>query len=183
MLFAIPFLAGEIFGLGMFAFAVSISGALAIAVLVGVNILFHHLLKAPTMLGRKVMDRVEGFKMFLCAVEGDRMQRLNPPEKTPAVFEKFLPYALALDVERAWAEQFSSVLAQAAQASGGSYSPAWFTGSSLSGFAAAGDFATSFSGSFSTAIAASASAPGSSSGSGGGGSSGGGGGGGGGGGW
>lgn len=181
-IFAIPFIAGEIFGLGAYASAVSVSGALVVAALVGVNILFHHLLKAPTMLGRRLMDKVEGFRMFLAAVDGDRMNRMNPPEKTPALFEKFLPYALALDVERAWADQFSSVLAQAAQANGGSYSPAWFAGSAFAGVAA-GDFASSFSGSFSTAIAASASAPGSSSGSGGGGSSGGGGGGGGGGGW
>lgn len=181
-MFALPFIAGEIVGLGMFAMAVSIPGAFAIAALVGVNILFHHLLKAPTMIGRDLMDKVEGFKMYLSAVDGDRLNRMNPPNKTPELFEKYLPYALALDVERAWADQFSSVLAQAARETGGSYSPVWFTGGTLAGLAA-GDFASSFSGSFSSAIAASATAPGSSSGSGGGGSSGGGGGGGGGGGW
>ncbi len=182
MIFAIPFVAGEIFGLTMFAKAVSVPGALAIAGLAGMAVLFHHLLKAPTRLGRKMMDQVEGFKMFLSAVEGDRLNRMNPPDKTPALFEKYLPYALALDVEQAWADQFASVLAQAARESGGTYSPVWFTGGTLAGLAA-GDFASSFAGSFSSAIAASASAPGSSSGSGGGGSSGGGGGGGGGGGW
>jgi len=28
------------------------------------------------------------------------MNRIHPPEQTPETFEKFLPYALALDVEQ-----------------------------------------------------------------------------------
>ena len=44
------------------------------------------------------------------------LQTIAPPDKTPQLFERFLPYALALGVEHAWAEQFSQVLAQAAAA-------------------------------------------------------------------
>lgn len=132
------------------------------------------------------MDRVDGFKIFLKAVDADRLQTMAPPAKTPQLFERFLPYAFALGVEHAWAEQFSQVLARAATAgtagSGTSYSPSWYTGAALASFSAS-DFTSSFSSSFSSAISSSSTAPGSSSGSGGGGSSGGGGGGGGGGGW
>ena len=35
------------------------------------------------------------------------------PERTPELFEKFLPYALALGVEQKWSEQFSTELAAA----------------------------------------------------------------------
>lgn len=104
---------------------------------------------------------------------------MNPPEKTPELFEKYLSYALALGVEQQWAEQFSGILASAAaEGTADGYSPAWYSGA-LWDSMSSGDFASSFGDSLSGAIASSSTAPGSSSGSGGGGSSGGGGGGGG----
>jgi uncharacterized membrane protein len=141
-------------------------------------------MKAPTFAGRRLMDEVAGFKMFLGAVDGDRLNRAAPPEQTPAVFEKFLPYALALDVEQDWAQKFSGILAGAGAAPGGSgvaYAPSFYSGSSWSSFTGA-SFASSFGNSLTSAISSSATAPGS-GGGGGSGGSGGGGGGGGGGGW
>ena len=149
-----------------------------------INTLFYHLLKAPTLLGRRMMDQIAGFADYLSVAEKDRMNFHNPPERTPELFERFLPYALALGVEQAWSEQFSDVLARAGQAEGnrsGHYSPRWYSGRSFDGNF--GNFASDLGSGFSGAIAAASTAPGSSSGSGGGGSSGGGGGGGGGGGW
>jgi len=185
-LFSLPFIAGECLGLGMLIWACGLAATGLIAACMGINVLFHHLLKAPTLAGRALMDRVEGFKMFLTAVDSDRLQTIARPDKTPQLFERFLPYAFALGVEHAWAQQFSQVLAQAATAGGSGrgtgYSPSWYTGAALASFSAT-DFTSSFSSSFSSAISSSSTAPGSSSGSGGGGSSGGGGGGGGGGGW
>jgi uncharacterized membrane protein YgcG len=184
-LFSIPFIAGECVGLGLMIWACGVAAAGIIAGAIGLNVLFHHLLKAPTLAGRALMDRVEGFKMFLTAVDADRLQTIARPDKTAQLFERFLPYAFALGVEHAWAQQFAQVLAQAASAGGSggtSYSPSWYSGAALASFSAT-DFTSSFSSSFSSAISSSSAAPGSSSGSGGGGSSGGGGGGGGGGGW
>jgi len=128
------------------------------------------------------MDQIEGFKLFLSVAEKERLNLLNPPERTPELFEKYLPYALALDVEVQWTEQFAEIMAQAA-AAGAAYAPVWYSGRSWDGYAFT-DFSSGLGGSFSGAIASSSAAPGSSSGfSGGGGSSGGGGGGGGGGDW
>ena len=131
------------------------------------------------------MDGIEGFKMYLATAEKNRLNMLNPPDRTPELFEKYLPYALALDVEQEWSEQFSDVLARAATAESG-YTPHWYEGntwrdSNFSGFASS--FGGSLSSVASSAASSSSSEPGSSSGGGGGGSSGGGGGGGGGGGW
>ncbi|MGH9509231.1 MAG: DUF2207 domain-containing protein, partial [Terriglobales bacterium] len=186
-LFALPFLGGEVAGLYFFSTVATPGAAVLLLVMIGVNILFHYLLKAPTGAGRRVLDQIEGFKMFLSAVEGDRMRMLGAVERTPQLFEKYLPYALALGVEHEWAEQFADVFARAAQTPGGEgYSPAWYSGSNWNSLAAAG-FASSLGSSFSSAVSSSSTPPGSSSGSssggGGGGSSGGGGGGGGGGGW
>ncbi len=151
---------------------------------IGVHALFYYLLKAPTMTGRKLMDSIEGFRMYLSVAEKDRLNMLNPPEKTPELFEKYLPYALALDVEQKWSQQFAEVFKRAEEA-GQPYSPGWYYGPSWSSSRPT-NFASSLAGTFATTIAASSSPPGSTSGGGGfsgGGSSGGGGGGGGGGGW
>lgn len=152
--------------------------------------IFQRLLKSPTKIGQKFWDEIEGFRRFLSEVDQERLNRMNPPEKTPALFERMLPYAVALDCENAWAKQFENVLATAAAtqsqgATSSSLAPAWYSGPP-DGIADLTSFTNSFSLSFNNAIASSTSAPGSSSGfggGGGGGSSGGGGGGGGGGGW
>jgi len=181
-LFSIPFVAGELGGIGMLAWATSVFTVLIFGALVFLGILFHYLLKAPTSAGRALLDKVEGFKMFLSAVEKDRLNVLNPLQQTPATFEKYLPYALALDVEQQWSERFSDVLAQAGHDGATGYTPVWYSGDNWSTFGPSG-FGSALGSAMTGAIASSASAPGSSSGFGGGGSSGGGGGGGGGGGW
>jgi len=179
-LFAVPFLAGEGFGLWAFSTAVSPPAAAIFVLIIFVNALSYHLLKAPTLSGRRFMDQVEGYRLYLSVAEQERLNILNPPEKTPELFEKHLPYALALDVEHQWSEQFASVLAAAA--SDGAYRPSWYAGRSWRTGDMSG-FASSLDKSFTGAISSASTAPGSSSGSGGGGFSGGGGGGGGGGGW
>ncbi|HRZ15721.1 MAG TPA: DUF2207 domain-containing protein, partial [Candidatus Omnitrophota bacterium] len=163
-LFALPFLAGEIFGLATLVYATSATVVLILFLAMGINALFYHLLKSPTLAGRKVMDKIEGFKMFLEAAEKDRMKILYQPTKTPELFEKYLPYALALDVEQAWAEQFAGVLDKAATAEGKHYSPAWYAGAHWSNLGAAA-FVSSLGSSFAGAISAASHAPGSSSGS------------------
>jgi uncharacterized membrane protein YgcG len=182
--FTIPFLFGEAMGFFFLMKMTSLALVLFILACGGLHVLFHFLMKAPTLAGRRVMDQVEGFKMFLGAVDGDRLNRAAPPQQTPAVFEKFLPYALALDVEQHWAEKFSGVLATAGSAPGtngnGCYTPSFYSGSVWNGAAFTGaSFASAFSSSLTSAISSSATAPGSGAGGGSGGSGGGGGGGGG----
>lgn len=182
-LFSLPFVAGEIFGMFMLGSATSALMVFFLIVMVFINFLFYYLLKAPTLAGRRLLDSIEGFRVFLSAAEKDRMNLLNSPAKTPELFEKYLPYALALGVEQQWAEQFSDILSRAAAAGEErGYSPVWYSGAAW-GSVSSGAFASSFGASLAGAISSSSTAPGSSSGSGGGGSSGGGGGGGGGGGW
>jgi uncharacterized membrane protein len=180
-LFSIPFIIGELVG---FYFLSEISSPLmifVIAIIALVNIVFYNLLKAPTLLGRKIMDKIDGFKMYLGVAENDRIYSMQEPDKTPELFESFLPYALALNVENKWAEKFSDILSSIDKEFT-VYKPGWYSGTTWSTLGATG-FASSLSGSFSSTVSSSSIAPGSSSGGGGGGSSGGGGGGGGGGGW
>ncbi len=142
---------------------------------------FGYLMRRPTIRGRKVLDDMLGFKDFLEVAEKDELNLRNPPEKTPELFEAYLPYALALGVDQQWSERFDKVLASVRGTDGKGYSPTWYDGhwssSNLS------KTTSSLSSGLNSALGSSVSPPGSSSGGGGGGSSGGGGGGGGGGGW
>jgi uncharacterized membrane protein len=103
---------------------------------------------------------------------------------TPDLYEKYLPYALALGVEEPWSEQFSEILKVAAQhGSDSMYQHSWYRGNNWRAIGATA-FASSLAAGFASAVRSSSTPPGSRSGSrSGGGSSGGGGGGGGGGGW
>jgi uncharacterized membrane protein YgcG len=145
---------------------------LIILALVLTNLLFFYLLKAPTLKGRRVMDQIEGFKLYLSVAEKERLEMFHPPEKTPEIFEKYLPYALALDVENEWSEQFAEVLARV-QVEGRAYSPGWYHGSSMHSFSPS-RFSDNLGSSFTGVIASASTPPGSSSGSGGGGGGGGG---------
>ncbi|WP_405282576.1 DUF2207 domain-containing protein [Gaopeijia maritima] len=193
-LFSIPFVVAWLVVFGILLFLVPMAMVLAAGVLGAVNILFYHLLEAPTLRGRGVLDQLDGFEAFLTATDADRLDRLNPPDRTPELFERYLPHAIALGVENRWAESFESAVSQGTQAPStatsssrmwSSSAPAWYSGGAAAGFAGlAGSLGKSFSSSLSTA---SSPPPSSSSGGGSsfssGGSSGGGGGGGGGGGW
>jgi uncharacterized membrane protein YgcG len=140
-------------------------------------------MSAPTREGRAVMDRIAGFEQYLSITEEERLEALHPPEKTPELFERYLPHAIALGVENHWADKFASVLAAAAadpSRQGSTFG--WYSGSG-NAWSNPSRFAGAMGASLASSVASAATAPGSSSGSGGGGSSGGGGGGGGGGGW
>lgn len=181
MLFLIPFIFGGVaapIALLTSAGSPGLYLLIAAAVIHGImNLVFFYLLRAPTLPGRRILDQIEGFRMYMTTAEEDRLNVLNPPEKTPELFERYLPYAMALDCENEWNEKFAAVLAAAAMA--GAAAPTWYSGSHWG----SGGFTDSLGPSLSSTISSASTATGSRSGSGGGGSSGGGGGGGGGSGW
>ncbi len=145
--------------------------------------IFYKIMPAYNRQGRKLLDELLGFRMYLATAEEKRFDKLNPPEKNLELFERFLPYAVALDCQHEWANKFEDILKKAIVNK--SYQPAYYHGD-LSDNLSFSSFNDSFSSGLSSAIASSSSAPSDSSdsgGSSGGGSSGGGGGGGGGGGW
>ncbi|HET7912120.1 MAG TPA: DUF2207 domain-containing protein, partial [Pseudolabrys sp.] len=148
-----------------------------------VNGLFFYLLRAPTALGRPIMDQLAGLRLYLQTAESDRLN-LSAPEITAQRFEALLPYAVALDVEKPWSDAFAAALRRAHpddQDPMSSYHSSWSSGRwSSSNFGSA--VSSSISG-VSSALASSVPVSSGSSGFGGGGGSGGGGGGGGGGGW
>jgi len=179
--FAAPFVLGELFGIGAFVWMTGAGFAFVVAALVATNIAFFQWLKAPTVEGRKLLDRIAGLRLYLGVAERDELARQTAPPMTVDEFQKFLPYALALGVEKPWADRFAAAVGPAAAAAAAG-AMTWYQGNT-GGLSNLGSFTSGLGSSLSGAISSSSTAPGSSSGGGGGGSSGGGGGGGGGGGW
>ena len=68
--------------------------------------LFGYYMPSRTIRGTRELEKVMGFQEFLSRVEGDRLNRIV---KTPEMFEKFLPYAMALGVEASWAKAFEGI--------------------------------------------------------------------------
>ncbi|MBD8065459.1 DUF2207 domain-containing protein [Devosia sp. PTR5] len=159
------------------------SAAIAGASLILISVIFAVLMRAPTIQGRKVMDEIEGFKLYLETAEKNRLNIIGEPPMSIDRFERILPYAIALGVEKPWSEHFEAELARNAVADTATpYQPMWYSGSNFS----SGGLSRAISGAsagMAAAMIAAQPVQASSSGSGGGGFSGGGGGGGGGGGW
>jgi hypothetical protein len=179
-LFSLPFVVGELVGFGVFVSMVGLGFGLIALAFLATNITFAGWLKAPTREGRKLLDQIAGLRLYLGVAERDELAAQQAPPMTTEEFQRFLPYALALDVEKTWADRFAAAVGPAAVAAAAG-AIGWYHGSSHA--AGLAGFTHSLGSSLSSAISSSSSAPGSSSGGGGGGSSGGGGGGGGGGGW
>lgn len=91
------------------------------------NGLFYYLLRAPTAAGRVVMDRIAGLRLYLRTAESGRLNLARAPELNAEHFERLLPYAIALQVERPWSEAFEAAFARSHPGEDlrSSYRPAW----------------------------------------------------------
>jgi hypothetical protein len=155
-------------------FFAAIGGAMLLLLL-----FFARVLPAYSVSGRKLQDGIEGLRQYLSVAEADELRRMKAPPQTGEEFARMLPYAVALGVEKTWADRFTQLLgASAVAAAAGAYYSAERDASG------AGSFSSSVA-SLGESISAASTPPASSSGGSdsGGGSSGGGGGGGGGSGW
>ena len=150
------------------------------ALMLLVLIAFSLLVKAPTPEGRRLMDEIEGLKLYLGVAEREELARMSGPgEAAPPLdakrYEALLPYAVALDVEDAWTTKFTAA-AGAEAAAAAMHGIAWYHGGDITSLSR---LASDVGGALDSRIASASTPPGGSSGAGGGGFSGGGGGGGG----
>jgi uncharacterized membrane protein len=81
-----------------------------------VMVVFGYFMPARTDKGERALEGALGFEDFLQHVESDRMERLV---KTPEMFEKYLPFAMALGVEKKWVSAFGDICKQP---------PSWYQG-------------------------------------------------------
>ncbi|RLC36868.1 hypothetical protein DRH27_04585 [Candidatus Falkowbacteria bacterium] len=132
-------LLGSIFGLfGIISFI--LSGVIVI--------IFSFFMPAKTRKGVSAREHILGLKQYLQVAEKDRIEFHNAPEKNPRIFEKLLPFAMVLNVEKAWAGQFKDLYNQA---------PDWYSDPSGRAFSALAltDSLSGFSTKTNTALASS----------------------------
>jgi uncharacterized membrane protein len=97
---------------GMQPAAAIVAGILSAAIVAA----FGWFMPSRTARGTRELEKVLGFQEFLERVEADRMERIV---KTPEMFERFLPYAMALGVEDNWAKAFEGIYREP---------PQWYSG-------------------------------------------------------
>ena len=108
----------------------------ALAVFIGApvllisHILYSHLIERPSKEKLQMQADIEGLKMYISLAEEKQMQYFNPPKVTPEIFEKLLPYAIALKTEKVWGDKFEKTLLQSMQ-SIDSYAPVWYYGAAM----------------------------------------------------
>ncbi len=174
---------------GGFVFAVNQASmwtewhTVAVIVLACMNLLFLYLMPAPTPVGQKARTEIEGFRLYMETAEKLQLNAVEVGSKKPPMmskdrYEAFLPYAVALGVEKPWTRHFERLLPKEAEA----YTPGW-AGWYSGGGRSISSLNDSLISSMNSGVSSAMPQNSSSSGSGGGGFSGGGGGGGGGGGW
>lgn len=97
-----------------------------------VTLVFSYLMEAPSVKGQKILDQLEGYKLYLSVAEGERLSAIGPePNFNEHVFEQHLPFAMALGVEDQWSERLQSYLTIMNQAPM-DYKPRWYSGDSFS---------------------------------------------------
>lgn len=151
--------------------------------LIGLNGLFMYLMPAPTRKGQDIRTHLEGFRLYMEKAEKLQLNSVEvgseaPPPMTVDRYETFLPFAVALGVEKPWTKHFERLIPEEAA----SYNPGW-TNMTAGRFGSIGGMTDSMVSGMSSGVSTALPQSSSSSGGGGGGFSGGGGGGGGGGGW
>lgn len=109
VLFLGPFLGAFWGSLGILSF--TLSGIIIIV--------FGFFMPVKTKKGVLAKEHILGFKKYLSVAEKARLEFHNAPEKNPKQFEKLLPYAMVLGVEKEWAKQFEGIYNEA---------PSWYAG-------------------------------------------------------
>src|SRR6266481_642025 len=105
--------------LGMAPLTFGVAGILTGGIIGG----FGWFMPAHTDQGARALEGVLGFEDFLVHVESDRFNRLV---KTPEMFEKFLPFAMALGVEKNWSKAFQNIYTQPPSWYQGGYGPNFY---------------------------------------------------------
>jgi Predicted membrane protein (DUF2207) C-terminal domain len=86
---------------------------LALLLSVLLNSIFFVIMRAPTPRGLLILQQLAGFREFLVRVEQDPLDRVNTPEQRAELMDRFLPYAIALNVREGWGDKMASAFSDA----------------------------------------------------------------------
>jgi len=108
-MFLVPCLAGILLGAVVLIGTFGIPPLITTLALVALNVSVYHFMRLPTPEGRKLLHEIAGFRHFLKSVEKSPMDLPDAPHKQPGIYEKYLPYAVALDVDQSWSDRFVAI--------------------------------------------------------------------------
>jgi hypothetical protein len=106
-------------------------GGLTVAVtalMAALDVTFLHFLRTPTEAGRRLLDKLEGFRLFLTEVDRVSMDQGNAPSEHAGMYEKYLPYAVALELEQAWSNRFVALASTVHQMEGAPNTESFYLG-------------------------------------------------------
>lgn len=86
------------------AFNFSLSVVVVTGLLATVNVVSLLWLRMPTKVGQELLDAIDGFREYLKSVEKLPMDKQDAPGIHAGVYEKYLPYAVAFEVEQSWSD-------------------------------------------------------------------------------
>lgn len=89
----------------------------ALSTILSIIVLFMY--RFYTTKGKAGQEEILGLKMYMSTAEKDRIEFHNAPAKSPELFLKLLPYAMALGVVKIWADKFEGLNMQP---------PTWYVG-------------------------------------------------------
>lgn len=78
--------------------------------LIALPTVFNPVMKAPTRACRRLLDKIDGLRMYINVAELEQLRFENPPEETPETFSRLLPYAVAFGLEDTWCARFADAL-------------------------------------------------------------------------
>ena len=114
------------FGVAGIALGVAVgvvAGSLYLGVAVGlcglIVLAFSPIMPRKTQKGVRALEELLGLTEYIRRAELDRIEFHDAPEKSPQLFEKLLPYAIALNLTSIWAKQFEGLLDEP---------PTWYVG-------------------------------------------------------
>jgi uncharacterized membrane protein YgcG len=96
-----------------------------------------YLIRRPSEEKLDLKARIDGFKRYLSAAEERQLQMFNPPQMTPEVFEKLLPYAMAFKVDKIWGNKFQALMERASLQN--QHRTSWYSGSRAYSYGALGN--------------------------------------------
>ena len=78
--------------------------------------LFIPIMDVPSHEAAVLRQEIAGLALYIGAAEADRLNMFNPPDRPLQLYQRLLPYAVALGLEKAWGASFARDLAEASQA-------------------------------------------------------------------
>lgn len=70
---------------------------------------FYTLLQSPSVLGKSLLENLEGYKIYLSAQDDTLLSTMrNADRKIKALYGKHLPFAIALNVDGLWTKRFAA---------------------------------------------------------------------------